>query len=76
MTPEELTDIRLKVGFNIAQMHRALGVPRSTYDRWQYGTGSMPRVAVSAVRMLEHMHKYPTVVRDWIVKSTEFEIGV
>ncbi len=76
MTSEELADIREKLNFSAAQMHRALGVPRSTYDKWQHCKVLMPRTAVSAVMMLEHMHKYPTVFRDWIVKSVEFEIGV
>lgn len=56
MTPEKLTTIRARLGLTIADMCRALDIPRATYNHWERGERDMPAAAVTAVRLLAFVY--------------------
>ena len=42
MTSRELKDLRVGIGFSMADIAACLGVPKSTYARYEDGTAAVP----------------------------------
>lgn len=52
MTPDEIKEVREKLGLNIGQMAALLGVDRDTYSQWERGRFKLPALGVTALTWL------------------------
>jgi DNA-binding transcriptional regulator YiaG len=44
MKPEELKEIRKRLGFTVDRMAFQMNTPRKTYENWEYGRARIPGI--------------------------------
>ena len=57
MTPEQIRELRAKLGMKQGLLAHNVGVTHSTYNRWENGHSKPSPMAVNKLKQIEKEHK-------------------